>query len=133
MKRHPSSIQWKGKDKKRRSWGVPFRAEFLISRVRSGQTETGNDSSPHFSPIVNDSNVQFLDQDDDDDPDTELYLTQPFACGTAFAVSVLDSLMSAVSPNPSVTGFVITKLNSFRLHETFRTVGMRSFLSCFFL
>ncbi|XP_058467531.1 calcium-activated potassium channel slowpoke isoform X26 [Malaya genurostris] len=44
--------------------------------------------------LVNDSNVQFLDQDDDDDPDTELYLTQPFACGTAFAVSVLDSLMS---------------------------------------
>jgi len=41
--------------------------------------------------------VQFLDQDDDDDPDTELYLTQPFACGTAFAVSVLDSLMSTVS------------------------------------
>lgn len=35
-----------------------------------------------------------MDQDDDDDPDTELYLTQPFACGTAFAVSVLDSLMS---------------------------------------
>ena len=49
---------------------------------------------------VNDSNVQFLDQDDDDDPDTELYLTQPFACGTAFAVSVLDSLMSAVSSPP---------------------------------
>ena len=45
---------------------------------------------------MNDSNVQFLDQDDDDDPDTELYLTQPFACGTAFAVSVLDSLMSTV-------------------------------------
>lgn len=41
--------------------------------------------------------MQFLDQDDDDDPDTELYLTQPFACGTAFAVSVLDSLMSTVS------------------------------------
>jgi len=40
--------------------------------------------------------VQFLDQDDDDDPDTELYMTQPFACGTAFAVSVLDSLMSTV-------------------------------------
>lgn len=48
---------------------------------------------------MNDSNVQFLDQDDDDDPDTELYLTQPFACGTAFAVSVLDSLMSTVSAN----------------------------------
>jgi hypothetical protein len=50
-----------------------------------------------YSELVNDSNVQFLDQDDDDDPDTELYLTQPFACGTAFAVSVLDSLMSTVS------------------------------------
>ena len=46
---------------------------------------------------ANDSNVQFLDQDDEDDPDTELYMTQPFACGTAFAVSVLDSLMSTVS------------------------------------
>jgi len=47
----------------------------------------------------NDANVQFLDQDDDDDPDTELYMTQPFACGTAFAVSVLDSLMSTVPLN----------------------------------
>uniref|UniRef100_A0A034VC34 BK channel n=1 Tax=Bactrocera dorsalis TaxID=27457 RepID=A0A034VC34_BACDO len=49
---------------------------------------------PMITELVNDGNVQFLDQDDDDDPDTELYLTQPFACGTAFAVSVLDSLMS---------------------------------------
>ena len=52
---------------------------------------------PMITELVNDSNVQFLDQDDDDDPDTELYLTQPFACGTAFAVSVLDSLMSTVT------------------------------------
>ncbi|GBP16213.1 Calcium-activated potassium channel slowpoke [Eumeta japonica] len=51
---------------------------------------------PMITELVNDSNVQFLDQDDDDDPDTELYLTQPFDCGTAFAVSVLDSLMSTV-------------------------------------
>ena len=50
---------------------------------------------PMITELVNDSNVQFLDQDDDDDPDTELYLTQPFACGTAFAVSVLDAIMSA--------------------------------------
>ena len=46
--------------------------------------------------LGNDANVQFLDQDDDDDPGTELYMTQPFACGTAFTVSVLDSLMSTV-------------------------------------
>uniref|UniRef100_A0A915K5Z4 RCK N-terminal domain-containing protein n=1 Tax=Romanomermis culicivorax TaxID=13658 RepID=A0A915K5Z4_ROMCU len=49
---------------------------------------------PMLTELVNDSNVIFLDQDDDDDPDTELYLTQPFACGQAFAISVLDSLMS---------------------------------------
>ncbi|XP_052820332.1 calcium-activated potassium channel slowpoke-like isoform X3 [Mya arenaria] len=49
---------------------------------------------PLITELANDSNVQFLDQDDEDDPDTELYMTQPFACGTAFAVSVLDSLMS---------------------------------------
>ena len=56
------------------------------------------DFRTQYLPFVaaNDSNVQFLDQDDDDDPDTELYMTQPFACGTAFAVSVLDSLMSTV-------------------------------------
>lgn len=56
-----------------------------------------------FKELVNDSNVQFLDQDDDDDPDTELYLTQPFACGTAFAVSVLDSLMSTVKSSNTDT------------------------------
>ncbi|MGH0118186.1 UNVERIFIED_CONTAM: hypothetical protein FKN15_045333 [Acipenser sinensis] len=57
---------------------------------------------------VNDSNVQFLDQDDDDDPDTELYLTQPFACGTAFAVSVLDSLMSATYFNDNILTLIRT-------------------------
>ncbi|KAH9491874.1 hypothetical protein Btru_029741 [Bulinus truncatus] len=49
---------------------------------------------PIITELANDANVQFLDQDDEDDPDTELYMTQPFACGTAFAASVLDSLMS---------------------------------------
>lgn len=45
--------------------------------------------------LENDTNVVFLDQDDDDDPNIDLYMTQPFACGTSFAISVLDSLMSA--------------------------------------
>jgi len=47
--------------------------------------------------LANDYNAQFLDQDDEDDPDVPLYMTQPFACGRAFAASVLDSLMSTVS------------------------------------
>ncbi|XP_032868533.1 calcium-activated potassium channel subunit alpha-1 isoform X16 [Amblyraja radiata] len=63
---------------------------------------------PMMTELVNDSNVQFLDQDDDDDPDTELYLTQPFACGTAFAVSVLDSLMSATYFNDNILTLIRT-------------------------
>lgn len=50
-----------------------------------------------FFYLAFDQNVQYLDIDDEDDDDLELYLTQPFACGTAFTVSMLDSLMSAVS------------------------------------
>lgn len=50
-----------------------------------------------FLFLAFDQNVQYLDIDDEDDDDLELYLTQPFACGTAFTVSMLDSLMSAVS------------------------------------
>lgn len=67
----------------------------------------------YFPELVNDSNVQFLDQDDDDDPDTELYLTQPFACGTAFAVSVLDSLMSTVRDENYLNSQKIFKIASF--------------------
>ena len=67
---------------------------------------------PMITMLGNDSNVQFLDQDDDDDPDTELYLTQPFACGTAFAVSVLDSLMSTVS-SLNVSLYLVSLLTLF--------------------
>lgn len=64
-----------------------------------------------ITELINDSNVQFLDQDDDDDPDTELYLTQPFACGTAFAVSVLDSLMSTVSKTAPHSSLLFSRDN----------------------
>ncbi|XP_061420870.1 calcium-activated potassium channel subunit alpha-1 isoform X2 [Lethenteron reissneri] len=69
---------------------------------------TNGSGVPMITELVNDSNVQFLDQDDDDDPDTELYLTQPFACGTAFAVSVLDSLMSATYFNDNTLTLIRT-------------------------
>merc|ERR1719494_1786851 len=61
---------------------------------------------PTITELVNDLNVQFLDQDDEDDDDAELYTTQPFACGTAFVVSVLDSLMSATYFNVDVLNLV---------------------------
>ncbi|XP_075466463.1 calcium-activated potassium channel subunit alpha-1 isoform X2 [Ascaphus truei] len=72
------------------------------------QSITTGANIPIITELVNDSNVQFLDQDDDDDPDTELYLTQPFACGTAFAVSVLDSLMSATYFNDNILTLIRT-------------------------
>ncbi|XP_041742996.1 calcium-activated potassium channel subunit alpha-1 isoform X21 [Coregonus clupeaformis] len=75
--------------------------------VRQASVTTGV-NIPIITELVNDSNVQFLDQDDDDDPDTELYLTQPFACGTAFAVSVLDSLMSATYFNDNILTLIRT-------------------------
>ncbi|KRZ91450.1 Calcium-activated potassium channel slo-1, partial [Trichinella sp. T8] len=61
-----------------------------------------------LTELVNDSNVQFLDQDDEDDPNTELYLTQPFTCGKAFAISVLDSLMSTTYFNDSALTLIRT-------------------------
>lgn len=81
-------------------------------------------SIPMITELVNDSNVQFLDQDDDDgicwvlnwdpsvflDPETELYLTQPFACGTAFAISVLDSLVSATYFNSDALTLIRTMI-----------------------
>uniref|UniRef100_A0A673CKU6 Calcium-activated potassium channel subunit alpha-1 n=1 Tax=Sphaeramia orbicularis TaxID=375764 RepID=A0A673CKU6_9TELE len=77
----------------------------LVSLSQESKTGT---NIQMITELVNDSNVQFLDQDDDDDPDTELYLTQPFACGTAFAVSVLDSLMSATYFNDNILTLIRT-------------------------
>nr|AJP74816.1 calcium-activated potassium channel subunit alpha-1 [Leucoraja erinacea] len=80
----------------------------LLPLVSFSQEKNFGANIPMITELVNDSNVQFLDQDDDDDPDTELYLTQPFACGTAFAVSVLDSLMSATYFNDNILTLIRT-------------------------
>ncbi|TNN82442.1 Calcium-activated potassium channel subunit alpha-1 [Liparis tanakae] len=64
---------------------------------------------------VNDSNVQFLDQDDDDDPDTELYLTQPFACGTAFATYFNDNILTLI--RTLVTGGATPELEGLLAEE----------------
>ncbi|XP_055018634.1 calcium-activated potassium channel subunit alpha-1a isoform X10 [Boleophthalmus pectinirostris] len=80
----------------------------LLPLVPLSQDKKSGTSVQMITELVNDSNVQFLDQDDDDDPDTELYLTQPFACGTAFAVSVLDSLMSATYFNDNILTLIRT-------------------------
>ena len=71
-----------------------------------------------FLVLAFDLNVQYLDIDDEDDDDLELYLTQPFACGTAFTVSMLDSLMSAVSCHSYNSHFVDNFVSN-------KTVSMR--------
>lgn len=62
------------------------------SRFPYNHTMSGA-SIPILTELANDLNVQFLDQDDDDDPETPLYMTQPFASGRTFVASVLDTLM----------------------------------------
>jgi hypothetical protein len=63
---------------------------------------------PMLTELRIDTNVQFLDQDDEDDPNQELYISQPFACGTAFAVSVLDCIMSTAYFNDNALTLIRT-------------------------
>ncbi|CAF0827923.1 unnamed protein product [Brachionus calyciflorus] len=63
---------------------------------------------PMLTELRVDSNVQFLDQDDEDDPTEELYMSQPFACGTAFAISVLDCIMSTAYFNDNALTLIRT-------------------------
>ncbi|RNA42804.1 Calcium-activated potassium channel subunit alpha [Brachionus plicatilis] len=63
---------------------------------------------PMLTELRVDSNVQFLDQDDEDDPNKELYMSQPFACGTAFAISVLDCIMSTAYFNDNALTLIRT-------------------------
>ena len=63
--------------------------------------------------MVNDSNVQFLDNKDNDEPGAKLYHTQPFACGRAFTEALLDSLMATVSEIFDVLQWKILPWQSF--------------------
>ena len=54
--------------------------------------------------VATDDNARFLEEfDDNGDPDLPICMTQPFACGRAFAASVLDTLMSTVSSSRLTT------------------------------
>lgn len=68
-------------------------------------------------------------------PDTELYLTQPFACGTAFAISVLDSLMSTTYFNDSALTLIRTLVTGGATPELERILaegaGLRGFFYLF--
>lgn len=72
---------------------VFYRPPRFISRTGS--------TIPMATELAFDMNVQFLEQEEEEDEGGELFMTQPFACGTAFTVSVLDSLMSTAYFNES--------------------------------
>ncbi|XP_028405047.1 calcium-activated potassium channel slowpoke-like [Dendronephthya gigantea] len=61
---------------------------------------------PMITELVFDNNVQYLDDEDEDEDGIGFYETQPFACGHAFTVSVLDSLMTATYFNSDVLNLV---------------------------
>ncbi|KAM7535916.1 hypothetical protein Aperf_G00000089024 [Anoplocephala perfoliata] len=71
---------------------VFYRPPRFVSRTGS--------TIPMATELAFDMNVQFLEQEEEDEGG-ELFMTQPFACGTAFTVSVLDSLMSTAYFNES--------------------------------
>ena len=53
-----------------------------------------------ITDLRQESNVQFLDFGDEDEPDERIYKAQPFACGEAFSVSMFDSVTSSVYHSP---------------------------------
>ncbi|XP_067857626.1 calcium-activated potassium channel subunit alpha-1a-like [Heptranchias perlo] len=63
---------------------------------------------PIITALVHDSNVHFLDQEDRDDPDTDLYLTQPYASGCVFASNILNSLMCTTYFNDNILTLIRT-------------------------
>ena len=52
------------------------------------------------------SNVQFLDFGDEDEPDERIYKAQPFACGEAFSASLFDSVTSSVYHSPGTLSLI---------------------------
>ena len=53
-----------------------------------------------ITDLRRESNVQFLDFGDEDEPDERIYKAQPFACGETFSVSMFDSVTSSAFHSP---------------------------------
>ena len=59
-----------------------------------------------ITDLRQESNVQFLDFGDEDEPDERIYKSQPFACGEAFSVSMFDSVTSSAFHSPGTLHLV---------------------------
>ena len=64
--------------------------------------------------LINESNVQFLDIEDEDDDDGLIFCSQPFACGEAFASSLFDSITSSIYHSPGALFLVKQLITAFQ-------------------
>ena len=69
-----------------------------------------------ITDLIEESNVQFLDIEDEDCADGRIYIAQPFACGEAFAASLFDSITSSTFHSPG-TLFLVEQLISATFSE----------------
>lgn len=69
-----------------------------------------------ITDLIEESNVQFLDIEDEDSDDGQIFISQPFACGEAFAASFFDSITSSIFHSPG-TLFLVEQLISASLSE----------------
>ena len=74
-----------------------------------------------ITDLTVESNVQFLDFNDEDEPDERIYKAQPFACGEAFSVSMFDSVTSSAFHSPG-TLYLIEDLITCRRSVNSRVV-----------
>ena len=88
--------------------GILGQSCHILPPVSTALSSDSSQQVPMLTELRVDSNVQFLDQDDEDDPNTELYMSLPFACGNAFAISVLDCIMSTAYFNDNALTLIRT-------------------------
>ena len=86
--------------------------------IHNHHTKIGSHVAPPLiiTDLIEESNVQFLDIEDEDDDDGHIYSAQPFACGEAFAASLFDSITSSTFHSPGVL-FLVERLISASTHD----------------
>ena len=86
--------------------------------IHNHHTKVGSRLAPPLiiTDLIEESNVQFLDIEDEDDDDGHIYHAQPFACGEAFAASLFDSITSSTFHSPGIL-FLVEQLISASPHD----------------
>ena len=86
--------------------------------IHNQHSKVGSRVAPPLiiTDLIEESNVQFLDIEDEDDDDGHIYSAQPYACGEAFAASLFDSITSSTFHSPG-TLFLIEQLISGSYHN----------------